>query len=122
MMEGVSPYVGESAFGAFLGVLRTGLAAGSVVAYDFKRTGAADEFGFRPGSEKRFRLPASRDEVQGYHERLGFEQLSMELSEELSRRLQPDVEAAFREDGLVKLLVRSEEPTGSKVWQNGSHT
>jgi methyltransferase (TIGR00027 family) len=111
MMEGVSPYVGENAFRTFLVFLAQGLLPGSVVAYDFKLRGVADDFGDRPQAEKRFRLPAERDEVQSYHQALGFDLAQFDLSADLSRMFQPDAEQ-FEEDGLVKLEVRARNPGG----------
>jgi methyltransferase (TIGR00027 family) len=111
MMEGVSPYIGQNAFRTFLEVLANNLAPGSVVAYDFKLKGVADDFGDRPQAEKRFRLPSEREEVAAYHAAVGFGLTQLDLSADLSRTVHPDAEA-FEEDGLVKLEVRARNPVG----------
>ena len=57
MLEGVSPYVRQDAFAAFLRLLSSKLHPASALAYDYKLRGVADDFGGAPGSG-RFRLSA----------------------------------------------------------------
>jgi methyltransferase (TIGR00027 family) len=111
MMEGVSPYVNTSAFEAFLRMLSRRLPAGSALAYDFKLSGVADEFGRSAQSQKLFRLPSDEDEVRRYHQALGYQVEQVELSSALSRRLVPQATAVFQEDCLVKLITRPQAPT-----------
>lgn len=110
MLEGVSPYVGEDSFQAFLRLLAANLQPGSGLAYDFKLRGVADEFGGSNPTRRRFRLPGNRPEVADYHRSLGFELRQMELGDELTRRLQPGKEASFKEDCLVRLVAGSGQP------------
>ena len=105
MLEGVSPYVHEDAFAAFLRLLSSKLHPASALAYDFKLRGVADDFGGAPGSG-RFRLSADRDEITRYHRDLGFQVDHMELSSALSQRLQPGPGPLFEEDCLLRLSVR----------------
>ncbi len=106
MLEGVSPYVGEKAFAAFLRLLSGKLPPASALAYDYKLRGVADDFGGAPGSG-RFRLSSDRDEVTRYHRDLGFQVDHMELSSALSQRLQPGPGPLFEEDCLLRLSVRT---------------
>jgi methyltransferase (TIGR00027 family) len=113
MLEGVSPYVRQEAFAAFLRLLSSKLHPASALAYDFKLRGVADDFGGAPGSG-RFRLSADRDEVTRYHRDLGFVVDHMELSSALSQRLQPGPAALFEEDCLLRLsLLPAGLPTGA---------
>ncbi len=108
LMEGVSPYINDSAMGQFLRMLATRLAAGSHVAYDYKIRGVKDDFGRTGRTEKPFRLSASRDEVAAFHAALGLRLEHMELSSELGRRLLPDLNGSaprFEEDVLLRLSV-----------------
>lgn len=111
LMEGVSPYIDEDSFRRFLSVLSKGLPAGSHVAYDFKLRGADDSFGRGGRTQLAFRLPATTEEVAAFHEDLGFRLERMELSSELSERLLPGLAGStsrvFKEDGLVRLQVRT---------------
>ena len=104
MLEGVSPYVQQDAFPAFLRFLASKLHPASALAYDFKLRGVADDFGGAPNSG-RFRLTADRDEVTGYHRDLGFQVEHMDLSSALSRRLQPGPAPLFEEDCLLRLSL-----------------
>jgi len=106
MLEGVSPYVREDAFAAFLRMLSSKLHPASAFAYDFKLRGVADDFGGAPGGG-RFRLSADREEVARYHRDLGFQVDHMELSSALSQRLQPGRAPLFEEDCLLRLSVRA---------------
>lgn len=107
LMEGVSPYVNESAFCDFLRLLCGKVGAESVVAYDFKIGGANDDLGRSPQTGVPFRLPAVREAVAAFHERLGFRLQSMEVSSALCERLVPQRPGAhgppFGEDCLVQL-------------------
>jgi O-methyltransferase involved in polyketide biosynthesis len=105
MMEGVSPYVNAGAFEGFLRRLAVELHHGSIVAYDFKLAGVADDFGRSNKSQRVFRLSGVRQEVADYHRLLGYEMRHMELSGDLSRRLVPQADAIFAEDCLVQLVV-----------------
>ena len=105
LIEGVSPYVNEEAFRAFLELLGRRLAKGSRVAYDFKLRGVSDTFGLWGRTEKPFRLAGNRQELTEYHERLGFTLCNFSYSTEiLSSRVYAHPEAGtFKEDGLVQL-------------------
>jgi methyltransferase (TIGR00027 family) len=105
MMEGVSPYIDSQSFEAFLGLLASKLHPRSVLAYDFKIAGAAEGFGRSPRAQQPFRLRAERNEVAGFHARLGFELLHMELSAELSKRLLPGAPLLFGEDCLLRITL-----------------
>lgn len=110
IMEGVTPYVDDSAIGRFLELLARRLPSGSVLAYDFKLQGVADDFGRGGESVKPFRLPESREQVNDYHEQRGFRLVAMEQGWELEERLLPEIVSAgtplFRQDCLVQLEVR----------------
>jgi methyltransferase (TIGR00027 family) len=105
IMEGVSPYVCDDSFRSFLRLLATSLRPGSAVAYDFKLRGMADAFGRSHEGQNLFRLPGNRQEIDDYHRELGFELRHMELSSELSRRVQPQLGTSFNEDCLVRLVT-----------------
>jgi methyltransferase (TIGR00027 family) len=111
LMEGVSPYIDESAFGRFLAVLAGKLMTGSCIAYDFKLRGVDDAFGRAGRTRVPFRLPETRSEIALFHDPLGLRLEHFELSADLSRRLIPGVEASFGraygQDGLVQLRVGS---------------
>jgi methyltransferase (TIGR00027 family) len=95
MMEGVSPYVDRAKFEAFLRLLCTRLAPGSVLAYDFKLEGI--------GAAQLFRLTGERDAVAAYHQALGFRLRSLESSASLTRRMLPRAPRLFEEDSLACL-------------------
>jgi methyltransferase (TIGR00027 family) len=105
MLEGVSPYIDEEAFGRFLNFMAIKLPRGSRIAYDYKIRGIADDF----EHIGRFRLPATEKAVIAYHEALGYKLQRMELSSELSLRLLPDLVRTdarlFTEDCLLQLTV-----------------
>lgn len=111
LMEGVSPYIDDNAFRLFLSVLSNNLPAGSHVAYDFKLRGVDDGFGRAGRTRIPFRLPAATEEVAAFHEDLGFRLERIELSSELSERLLPGLAGStsglFKEDGLLRLQVRT---------------
>jgi len=110
IMEGVTPYVDEAAVGRFLDLLARTLTPGSVLAYDFKLQGVADDFGRGGRAVKPFRLPESREQVQAFHEGRGFRLLAMEQGWELEERLVPGIvstgQPLFRQDCLVQLEAR----------------
>lgn len=110
IMEGVTPYVDESAIGRFLDLLARNLTPGSRLAYDFKLQGVADDFGRGGRALQPFRLPDSRDQVSTYHGERGSRLLAMEHGWELTERLLPGVARAgaplFRQDCLVQVEVR----------------
>jgi methyltransferase (TIGR00027 family) len=108
LMEGVSPYVHEASFGAFLGMLAGRLAPDSRVAYDFKIRGLDDAFGSSGRTLQPFRLSADEVEVCAFHQAHGFQVHHLETSAHLSRRLLPSLatlgnQVAFHNDGLVQL-------------------
>ena len=105
LIEGVSPYVNEEAFRAFLELLGRRLAKGSRVAYDFKLRGVSDTFGLSGRTEKPFRLSGNRQELTEYHDRLGFTLCNLSYSTEiLGSKVYAHPEAGtFKEDGLIQL-------------------
>jgi methyltransferase (TIGR00027 family) len=105
MMEGVSPYVSDGSFRSFLNLLATRLPPQSIVAYDFKLRGAADNFGSSQVGRPLFRLPKERQAVADYHRALGYELQHLELGSDLCRRLQPNANTSFKEDCLVRLVT-----------------
>jgi methyltransferase (TIGR00027 family) len=110
LMEGVSPYIDDVAFGRFLSLLAGTLAAGSHVAYDFKIRGAHDDLGREGRTQRPFRLPTANNDVAAFHEAHGLQLEHLELSSELWGRLLPGVEnpavSSFTEDVLVRLRTR----------------
>jgi len=109
LMEGVSPYVNESNFHRFLKLLGSELRAGNQVAYDFKLREAKSELGRVGRTQRPFRLPADRDEVETIHLEHRLRLMDFELSSELCARLLPDAAKSaaspFTEDALVRLEV-----------------
>jgi methyltransferase (TIGR00027 family) len=105
MLEGVSPYIGEASFKTFLQLLAHKLHPGSVVAYDFKLRGVADEFGGSNKAQPRFRLPGDEPEVAAFHRAIGLELKHMELSTGLLQRFHPGAATSFQEDCLVRLSI-----------------
>jgi methyltransferase (TIGR00027 family) len=109
MLEGVSPYVNESNFAAFLGMAAQHLAAGSLVAYDYKLRGVKEDFGRTGRTHIPFRMSALPADVAAFHENLHLRLEHCELSSDLSARLLPDLResraALFEEDGLARLTV-----------------
>lgn len=114
LMEGLTPYLNDDKVRDFLGLLACRLAPGSMLAYDLKLDGAADDFGRGVRTMRPFRLPFDRNRSAQYHEALGWQLLQWERSDELSARLMPELVDAgvplFREDALVHaaLLVRQD--------------
>lgn len=109
ILEGVSSYITEEAFGRFLNFIATKTSVGSRVAYDYKIEGGANESDNLDRTRRAFRLPANRESIIAYHEALGYKLESMELSSDLSSRLllnsAPDGACLFDEDCLVELIV-----------------
>ena len=105
MMEGVSPYVRRESFAAFLRLLTEIIHPQSMIAYDFKVAGVAEDFGRSSHVTSPFRLSAVRAEVAAYHQALGLRLRHMELSVDLTRRLVPNTPALFGEDCLLRLEV-----------------
>ncbi|HET7866752.1 MAG TPA: class I SAM-dependent methyltransferase, partial [Burkholderiaceae bacterium] len=109
IMEGVSPYIDEKTFAAFLKLLASRLSAGSRLAYDFKRKGVADEFGRAHAVSVPFRLSADPVEVGRFHQELGLCVDRFELDNELVARTVPGIKNTsrkmFSEDALVQLSV-----------------
>jgi O-methyltransferase involved in polyketide biosynthesis len=107
LLEGVAPYINASAFKVFLKRLAVRLALGSHVAYDFKIGGFRDHFGREGRTEDPFRLSTSREEAEAFHKALGLQLEYMELSNDLTRRLLPNLNGyqLFEEDGLLRLRV-----------------
>jgi len=108
-MEGVSPYIVDSAFSRFLLLLANELPSGSRIAYDFKLSGVNDDF-HRVGVCRTFRLPKESEEVAAFHAQHGFRLEHIELSSELSARLLPSLldlgATLYSQDGLVQLATR----------------
>jgi O-methyltransferase involved in polyketide biosynthesis len=107
LLEGVSPYIHDSAFKQFLRLLGTRLAVGSPVAYDFKISGVNDNWGRTGRTGKPFRLSTSKDKVTAFHEAIGLQLDHMEFSSDLVKRLLPNLSGypCFNEDGLLRLRV-----------------
>jgi methyltransferase (TIGR00027 family) len=109
LMEGVSPYVHDSAFGRFLLLLANKLPAGSRIVYDFKLCGIDDDFGRVGRTRTPFRLPKGSEEIAAFHAQHGHRLEHLELSSELSTRLLPNLvergTPLFSEDGLVELTA-----------------
>jgi methyltransferase (TIGR00027 family) len=103
MMEGVSPYIDRPKFEALLRLLSARLRPGSVLAYDFKLEGAADDFGRSASVPRPFRLGPGRDEVAAYHRPLGWRLQRIESSAALTERLAPRAPKLFAEDSLLCL-------------------
>jgi methyltransferase (TIGR00027 family) len=109
MMEGVTPYVNEASFTAFLEMLKRSLAPGSRLAYDFKISGVDDRFGLNDRTNQPFRLPLDECRVKAFHAALGYETVRLESGADLSRRLLPTLAAAnrpaFKNDALLKTVL-----------------
>jgi len=106
MMEGVTPYVNEASFTAFLKMLRRMLAPESRLAYDFKISGLDDGFGLNDRTSHPFRLPLDGPRVAAFHAAAGYDVTSLESGADLSRRLLPSLVSAnrvpFMNDALLK--------------------
>ena len=104
--EGVSPYIETSSFLRFLEMLATRLPAGSRLAYDFKRTGVAEDFGRSGGVAAPFRLPLDEEAVVGLHARAGFAQATLTTPAALMQAFVPSwntgVSPLFDEDAVVE--------------------
>lgn len=111
MIEGVSAYVNKRTFERFLQLLAGNLAPGSMLAYDYKIAGVADQFARTERVPCPFRLPLDADEVKRFHEELGLHVERLEAGWNLETRLLPDVAAQedllFRQDVLLSLTVSS---------------
>jgi len=109
IMEGVSPYVDQDAFRAFLAFVSGTLAPGSQIAYDFKIKGVDDQFGSSADTLRPFRLAADRALLDQYHAAIGLHLLAFEPSSSLAARLVPGIAqtatAPFVKDALVQLEV-----------------
>lgn len=109
MLEGVSPYIDQDAFAAFLALLARRLAPGSEIAYDYKIAGVADAFGWAAGGAKPFRLGADAAASAAFHAGLGLEQFHHELGTALvERRIGRELLAdrvLFGEDALLRCRV-----------------
>ncbi len=109
MMEGVSPYVNFETFGRFLSLLARKLPTGSRVAYDFKLSGVADDFGLVGRTQRPFRLTEKIEDIVAYHEELGYRIDHIEQSSDLSARfltsLAKSGDSLFMEDSLILLEV-----------------
>lgn len=114
MLEGVSPYVSYNTFEAFLKFLVDRLKPGSPVAYDYKHDKAAADFGKSDRTAEPFRLRSDAEVSAAFHQPLGLEQQTFELSEDLMDRLAPALSKTgrkrFDEDCLVQLLCSSPNP------------
>jgi len=109
VMEGVSPYIDEANFIAFLRMIATCVVPGTRVAYDYKVQGVKVDFGRQGRTRIPFRLSPTRSEVEAFHKRLGFAVLAHETSSDLCQRLVPNrlTSNAFEEDALVQLEVQT---------------
>jgi methyltransferase (TIGR00027 family) len=107
MMEGVTPYVNDHSFSRFLEMLADRLPSGSHVAYDFKILGLNDVFGLGGQTQSPFRLSSNRESVAAYHKSRKYRLVHMEMSNELSIRLIPDLANSglplFCEDALIQV-------------------
>jgi methyltransferase (TIGR00027 family) len=103
MMEGVSPYIDRPKFEAFLRLLSARLRPGSMLAYDFKLEGVAQDFGRSAAAPQPFRLAGERDAVAAYHQGLGLRLQRLESSASLTRRLLARAPRLFEEDCLACL-------------------
>ncbi len=111
LLEGVSPYINASAWGAFLEFLPQVLARGSRVAYDFKLPGVDARFGSSARTQEPFRLSGGAEEVAAYHAQRGYRLTALQSSAQLLKRLVPCVEGAervFEEDALCQLSLASD--------------
>jgi methyltransferase (TIGR00027 family) len=110
MMEGVSPYIRNESFKAFLALLSARLGTRSVLSYDFKIAGAKKDFGRTDRVREPFRLPGDQNEVGVFHSTLGFRLQHFEFSADLTRRLLPAASPAFDEDCLLRLALAERGP------------
>ena len=105
--EGVSPYVESSAFLSFLTTLASLLPSDSWLAYDFKRRGAADDFGATGDIPSPFRLPLDEEFIKDQHAGIGFKRASLIPSLALMQTYVPswneEVSPLFHEDALVQV-------------------
>lgn len=117
LMEGVSPYVDDRAFGCFLSMLAQKLSPASRISYDFKLHHVDDDFGSSGASKKPFRLPQTDIEVSAFHAKHRLVLEHLELSSELTRRLLPRLKDSraplFFSDALVRLRMSGPEINGS---------
>ena len=105
--EGVSPYVESSAFLSFLTALASLMPSDSWLAYDFKRRGAADNFGATEDILSPFRLPLDEELIKDQHTSLGFKGASLTPSLAVMKSHVPswseEVSQLFDEDALVQV-------------------
>jgi methyltransferase (TIGR00027 family) len=103
--EGVSPYIESSSFQAFLKELADALPEGSTFAYDFKQSGAADDFGRTSNVASPFRLPLNAETIHSFHDRAGFKQAAVTTSLSLMETYIPSwnsqVSPLFQDDALI---------------------
>lgn len=109
MLEGVSPYVEESSWDAFVAAVAGSLTPGSELAYDFKKPDVALGFGTSARTKTAFRLTDSLDAATAFHARHGLSLAHHETSAAMTARLVPDqrnnASPVFSEDVLVRLIV-----------------
>ncbi|WP_157199330.1 class I SAM-dependent methyltransferase [Methylomonas koyamae] len=105
--EGVSPYVDSSKFLSFLANIASQISSDSLLAYDFKRVGARDDFGVTEDVRSPFRLPLNKELIKEKHTSLGFTQVSFISSLELMQTYIPswdkELSPLFDEDALLKI-------------------
>jgi methyltransferase (TIGR00027 family) len=105
--EGVSPYVESSAFISFLTALASVMSSDSLLAYDFKRHGAGDDFGATGDVHSPFRLPLDEEFIKDKHFNLGFKSVSLIPSLALMKTHVPswteEVSPLFYEDALLQV-------------------
>ncbi|CAL1240031.1 class I SAM-dependent methyltransferase [Candidatus Methylocalor cossyra] len=109
LAEGVSPYIEHSAFEAFLAELAGRLPAASRLAYDFKRSGVADEFGKSSEVSTPFRLTLDEEAIAAFHQRLGFPGAAPITPLVLMRTQVPswhaEVSPLFEQDALIQIAI-----------------
>jgi methyltransferase (TIGR00027 family) len=105
--EGVSPYVESSSFLSFLTALASHMSSGSWLAYDFKRSGAGDDFGATDDVLSPFRLPLDEEFIKVKHASLGFRRVSLNPPLALMKTHVPswneEVSPLFHEDAVIQI-------------------
>lgn len=106
--EGVSPYIDEACFLAFLSALRQSCPAASRFNYDFKVAGVADDFGKALGTGRPFRLPLDATAIARVHAELGYQETSLTPSDALMHSQVPswseEASPLFAQDAMIQLV------------------
>jgi len=99
--------VESSMFLSFLTALASLIPSDSWLAYDFKRRGAADDFGATRDILTPFRMPLDEEFIKDQHASLGFKRASLITSLALMQTHVPswneEVSPLFHEDALVQV-------------------